>query len=152
MWKTLTLWISVRGECTDSLRGRIRELETECKKLSIDMKLKEEHIRELEGKCQVSPSFNLRYLSFLWTHCLIKDVSGEPKQGAADSFTGTWLKTLYSFSKFKIFFNLSYFTLSQSDLHIRIFSYWAPCENGTHNPVVSSMHYLLSHTGSLMRS
>uniref|UniRef100_A0A8C7J606 Macoilin n=1 Tax=Oncorhynchus kisutch TaxID=8019 RepID=A0A8C7J606_ONCKI len=40
------------GECTDSLRGRIRELETECKKLSIDMKLKEEHIRELEGKCQ----------------------------------------------------------------------------------------------------
>lgn len=41
-----------RGECTDSLRNRIRELETECKKLSIDMKLKEEQIRELEMKVQ----------------------------------------------------------------------------------------------------
>lgn len=40
-------------ESTDSLRGRIRELETECKKLSMDMKLKEEQIRDLEGKCQV---------------------------------------------------------------------------------------------------
>ncbi|CAB1320388.1 unnamed protein product, partial [Coregonus sp. 'balchen'] len=29
-----------------------KELETECKKFGIDMKLKEEHIRELEGKCQ----------------------------------------------------------------------------------------------------
>ncbi|KAA8586179.1 hypothetical protein FQN60_007748 [Etheostoma spectabile] len=41
-----------RVESTDSLRGRIRELETECKKLSMDMKLKEEQIRDLEGKCQ----------------------------------------------------------------------------------------------------
>lgn len=40
-------------ESTDSLRGRIRELESECKKLSMDMKLKEEQIRDLEGKCQV---------------------------------------------------------------------------------------------------
>lgn len=43
-----------RVESTDSLRVRIRELETECKKLSMDMKLKEEQIRDLEGKCQVS--------------------------------------------------------------------------------------------------
>lgn len=42
-----------RVESTDSLRGRIRELETECKKLSMDVKLKEEQIRDLEGKCQV---------------------------------------------------------------------------------------------------
>lgn len=42
-----------RVESTDSLRGRIRELETEYKKLGIDMKLKEEQIRDLEGKCQV---------------------------------------------------------------------------------------------------
>ncbi|XP_046874712.1 macoilin-1 isoform X2 [Hypomesus transpacificus] len=41
-----------RGECTDSLRGRIRELENEWKKLSMDMKLKEELIRDLEGKVQ----------------------------------------------------------------------------------------------------
>lgn len=44
---------SNRVESTDSLRGRIRELETECKKLSMDVKLKEEQIRDLEGKCQV---------------------------------------------------------------------------------------------------
>uniref|UniRef100_A0AAZ3SXB2 Macoilin n=1 Tax=Oncorhynchus tshawytscha TaxID=74940 RepID=A0AAZ3SXB2_ONCTS len=50
--RAVALAVASRGECTDSLRGRIRELETECKKLSIDMKLKEEHIRELEGKCQ----------------------------------------------------------------------------------------------------
>uniref|UniRef100_A0A674DDU0 Macoilin 1a n=1 Tax=Salmo trutta TaxID=8032 RepID=A0A674DDU0_SALTR len=50
--RAVALAAASRGECTDSLRGRIRELETECKKLSIDMKLKEEHIRELEGKCQ----------------------------------------------------------------------------------------------------
>lgn len=43
-----------RGECTDSLRSRIRELESECKKLNHDMKLKEEQIRELELKAQVS--------------------------------------------------------------------------------------------------
>lgn len=48
-----TTILSNRVESTDSLRGRIRELETECKKLSMDMKLKEEQIRDLEGKCQV---------------------------------------------------------------------------------------------------
>ncbi|XP_078538839.1 macoilin isoform X1 [Lissotriton helveticus] len=41
-----------RGECTETLRGRIRDLETECKKLTIDMKLKEDQIRDLEGKVQ----------------------------------------------------------------------------------------------------
>lgn len=50
--RAVALAVASRGECTDSLRGRIRELETECKKLNIDMKLEEEHIRELEGKCQ----------------------------------------------------------------------------------------------------
>lgn len=40
-------------ESTDSLRSRIRDLETECKKLTMDIKLKEEQIRDLEGKCQV---------------------------------------------------------------------------------------------------
>lgn len=44
---------SNRVESTDSLRSRIRDLETECKKLTMDMKLKEEQIRDLEGKCQV---------------------------------------------------------------------------------------------------
>ncbi|KAF2981149.1 hypothetical protein EK904_008384, partial [Melospiza melodia maxima] len=46
----------VRGECTETLRSRIRELETECKKLSIDIKLKEDQIRELEIKVQVMAS------------------------------------------------------------------------------------------------
>ncbi|XP_051949256.1 macoilin-1-like [Xyrauchen texanus] len=41
-----------RGECTDLLRTRIRELESECKKLTHDMKLKEERIRDLELKAQ----------------------------------------------------------------------------------------------------
>uniref|UniRef100_A0A8C8FRE1 Macoilin-1 n=1 Tax=Oncorhynchus tshawytscha TaxID=74940 RepID=A0A8C8FRE1_ONCTS len=50
--RAVALAVASRGECTDSLRGRIRELETECKKLNIDVKLEEEHIRELEGKCQ----------------------------------------------------------------------------------------------------
>ena len=48
------LRVPCRGECTDSLRGRIRDLETECKKMGMDMKLKEEQIRDLDGKCQVS--------------------------------------------------------------------------------------------------
>ncbi|KAM4884911.1 macoilin isoform 4-T4 [Sylvia borin] len=43
---------ATRGECTESLRNRIRELETECKKLTIDIKLKEDQIRELEMKVQ----------------------------------------------------------------------------------------------------
>ncbi|XP_041316735.1 macoilin isoform X3 [Pyrgilauda ruficollis] len=43
---------ATRGECTETLRSRIRELETECKKLSLDIKLKEEQIRELEIKVQ----------------------------------------------------------------------------------------------------
>lgn len=47
-------------ESTDPLRSRIRELETDCKKLSVDMKLKEERIRDLEGRCQVSLCMMLR--------------------------------------------------------------------------------------------
>ncbi|XP_074903575.1 macoilin isoform X2 [Buteo buteo] len=43
---------ATRGECTETLRNRIRELETECKKLTIDIKLKEDQIRELEIKVQ----------------------------------------------------------------------------------------------------
>jgi len=43
----------LRGECTETLRSRIRDLETECKKLTIDMKVKEDQIRELEMKVQV---------------------------------------------------------------------------------------------------
>uniref|UniRef100_A0A665TXY9 Macoilin 1 n=1 Tax=Echeneis naucrates TaxID=173247 RepID=A0A665TXY9_ECHNA len=39
-------------ECTDTLRRRITELETECKKLTMDIKLKEDQIRELELKVQ----------------------------------------------------------------------------------------------------
>ncbi|XP_074543446.1 macoilin-1-like isoform X2 [Halichoeres trimaculatus] len=50
--RAIALAAATRVESTDSLRGRIRELETECKKLCMDMKLKEEQIRDLEGKCQ----------------------------------------------------------------------------------------------------
>ncbi|XP_048084989.1 macoilin-1 isoform X3 [Alosa alosa] len=50
--RAVALAAASRGECTDSLRGRIRELESECKKLTQDMKLKEEQIRELEVKAQ----------------------------------------------------------------------------------------------------
>ncbi|XP_061597044.1 macoilin-1 [Cololabis saira] len=50
--RAVALAAANRVESTDSLRGRIRELETECKKLSMDMKLKEDQIRDLEGKCQ----------------------------------------------------------------------------------------------------
>lgn len=42
-----------RGECTDTLRRRITELESESKKLNMDIKLKEDQIRELEMKVQV---------------------------------------------------------------------------------------------------
>ncbi|XP_023075366.1 macoilin isoform X2 [Piliocolobus tephrosceles] len=42
----------VRGECTETLRNRIRELEAEGKKLTMDMKVKEDQIRELELKVQ----------------------------------------------------------------------------------------------------
>ncbi|XP_034400744.1 macoilin-1 isoform X2 [Cyclopterus lumpus] len=50
--RAVALATATRVESTDSLRGRIRELENECKKLSMDSKLKEEQIRDLEGKCQ----------------------------------------------------------------------------------------------------
>ncbi|KAI1895101.1 hypothetical protein AGOR_G00102830 [Albula goreensis] len=50
--RAVALAAASRGECTDTLRTRIRELETECKKLTIDIKLKEEQIRELEMKVQ----------------------------------------------------------------------------------------------------
>ncbi|KAG7500593.1 macoilin-1-like isoform X1 [Solea senegalensis] len=50
--RAVALAAATRVESNDSLRVRIRELETECKKLSMDMKLKEEQIRDLEGKCQ----------------------------------------------------------------------------------------------------
>ncbi|XP_062996008.1 macoilin isoform X2 [Elgaria multicarinata webbii] len=43
---------ATRGECTETLRNRIRDLETECKKLTIDIKLKEDQIRDLEMKVQ----------------------------------------------------------------------------------------------------
>lgn len=46
------------------MRGRIRELETECKKLSMDVKLKEEQIRDLEGKCQVRRDEHTQYFQF----------------------------------------------------------------------------------------
>lgn len=42
-----------RGECTETLRSRIRELEAEGKKLTMDMKVKEDQIRDLELKVQV---------------------------------------------------------------------------------------------------
>uniref|UniRef100_F6X0C3 Macoilin n=1 Tax=Equus caballus TaxID=9796 RepID=F6X0C3_HORSE len=41
-----------KGECTETLRNRIRELEAEGKKLTMDMKVKEDQIRELELKVQ----------------------------------------------------------------------------------------------------
>ncbi|CAM9105494.1 unnamed protein product [Lampetra planeri] len=41
-----------QGECTDTLRRRITELEMECKKLTMDNKLKEDQIRELDLKVQ----------------------------------------------------------------------------------------------------
>uniref|UniRef100_A0A673ZXE7 Macoilin 1b n=1 Tax=Salmo trutta TaxID=8032 RepID=A0A673ZXE7_SALTR len=40
------------GECTDTMRRRITELETECKKLTMDIKLKEDQLRELEMTVQ----------------------------------------------------------------------------------------------------
>ncbi|XP_056446429.1 macoilin-2 isoform X1 [Gadus chalcogrammus] len=50
--RAVALAAASRGECTDTLRRRITELETECKKLSMDIKLKEDQIRELEMKVQ----------------------------------------------------------------------------------------------------
>ncbi|CAJ1084169.1 macoilin-1 [Xyrichtys novacula] len=50
--RAIALAAATRVESTDSLRGRIRDLETECKKLCMDTKLKEEQIRDLESKCQ----------------------------------------------------------------------------------------------------
>ncbi|XP_078145709.1 macoilin-2 isoform X3 [Centroberyx gerrardi] len=50
--RAVALAAASRGECTDTLRRRITELETECKKLTMDIKLKEDQIRELEMKVQ----------------------------------------------------------------------------------------------------
>ncbi|KAM8914716.1 macoilin-2 isoform 2-T2 [Spinachia spinachia] len=50
--RAVALAAASRGECTDTLRRRISELETECKKLTLDLKLKEDQIRELELKVQ----------------------------------------------------------------------------------------------------
>ncbi|GLD69499.1 macoilin isoform X1 [Lates japonicus] len=50
--RAVALAAASRGECTETLRRRITELETECKKLTMDIKLKEDQIRELELKVQ----------------------------------------------------------------------------------------------------
>uniref|UniRef100_A0A7N6ANF2 Macoilin n=1 Tax=Anabas testudineus TaxID=64144 RepID=A0A7N6ANF2_ANATE len=50
--RAVALAAASRGECTDTLRRRITELETECKKLTMDIKLKEDQIRDLELKVQ----------------------------------------------------------------------------------------------------
>ncbi|XP_077587717.1 macoilin-2 [Stigmatopora nigra] len=50
--RAVALAAASRGECTDTLRRRITELETECKKLNLDNKLKEDQIRELDLKVQ----------------------------------------------------------------------------------------------------
>lgn len=53
------------------MRRRITELETECKKLTMDIKLKEDQIRELELKVQVS-SFLIKLLKRIVTIKLIQ--------------------------------------------------------------------------------
>ncbi|XP_007574700.1 macoilin-2 isoform X1 [Poecilia formosa] len=50
--RAVALAAASRGECTDTLRRRISELEAEGKKLTMDIKLKEEQIRDLELKVQ----------------------------------------------------------------------------------------------------
>ncbi|XP_017320164.1 macoilin-2 [Ictalurus punctatus] len=50
--RAVALAAASRGECTESLRRRISELETECKKLTLDIKVKEDLIHELELKVQ----------------------------------------------------------------------------------------------------
>ncbi|MED6269762.1 Macoilin, partial [Characodon lateralis] len=50
--RAVALAAASRGECTDTLRRRITELEAEGKKLTMDIKLKEEQIRDLEIKVQ----------------------------------------------------------------------------------------------------
>ncbi|KAL7889318.1 hypothetical protein AOLI_G00015760 [Acnodon oligacanthus] len=50
--RAVALAAASRGECTESLRRRISELETECKKLTLDIKVKEDQIRDLELKVQ----------------------------------------------------------------------------------------------------
>ncbi|XP_016144335.1 macoilin-1-like [Sinocyclocheilus grahami] len=50
--RAVALAAATRGECTESLRRRISELETECKKLTLDIKVKEDQVRELELKVQ----------------------------------------------------------------------------------------------------
>lgn len=65
-----------RGECTDTLRRRITELEAECKKLTMDIKLKEEQIRELELKVQVRSSSSSSSNSSSW--CLLITLDNDP--------------------------------------------------------------------------
>ncbi|CDQ78416.1 unnamed protein product [Oncorhynchus mykiss] len=50
--RTVALAAASRGECTDTMRRRVTELETECKKLTMDIKLKEDQLRELEMTVQ----------------------------------------------------------------------------------------------------
>uniref|UniRef100_A0A8D0CL35 Macoilin 1 n=1 Tax=Scleropages formosus TaxID=113540 RepID=A0A8D0CL35_SCLFO len=50
--RAVALAAASRGECTETLRSRVRELESDCKKLNIDLKLKEEQIRDMEMKVQ----------------------------------------------------------------------------------------------------
>ncbi|XP_007238635.2 macoilin-2 isoform X2 [Astyanax mexicanus] len=50
--RAVALAAASRGECTESLRRRISELETECKKLTLDIKVKEDQIHDLELKVQ----------------------------------------------------------------------------------------------------
>lgn len=50
--RAVALAAASRGECTDTLRRRVTELETDCKKLTMEIKVKEDQIRDLELKVQ----------------------------------------------------------------------------------------------------
>ncbi|PKU33629.1 macoilin [Limosa lapponica baueri] len=76
---------ATRGECTETLRNRIRELETECKKLTIDIKLKEDQIRDLEMKVQ------LRNFPFLTNPAGMRDPDHKP----SDSFGCIFLSVAF---------------------------------------------------------
>ena len=83
-----------RGECTDTLRRRITELETECKKLTMDIKLKEDQIRELELKVQVNipslaPFFPLEVIVvIIWSSRVVQ------REISSAAMSGLWWITI----------------------------------------------------------
>ncbi|XP_059837342.1 macoilin-like [Hypanus sabinus] len=50
--RAVTLTASIRGDCTDTLKNRVKEMDAEYKQLQTELRMKDEHLRKVEQEVQ----------------------------------------------------------------------------------------------------